>query len=126
MAKNNEQDLAAKVEELQQQNAILTEQHAALISDKEAAEKTVSALMEQLAAAANANADTSISSVAMKAAPKPIVLPEPFEVDGVVYQFLKPAFNLNSVDYTAAQAAAQPELLAALLAVEGQNIVKVN
>ena len=145
MAKNTDQELLAQVEALTAENAQLKSdlsasqstleevsvananfaaQVAALMEEKEAADKTVGALLEQVSAAAN-GAVPQVSSVKVATIAKAPKLPEPFEVDGTTYQFLKPAFNLNAQDYTAEQAAAQPELLAALLAIEGQNIVQV-
>jgi hypothetical protein len=55
---------------------------------------------------------------------KPKLPEEPVEHQGKKYQALVPAFKLQGQSYTTEQANIVPELLAKVLAVEGQKIYK--
>lgn len=51
-------------------------------------------------------------------------IPESVEVDDVHYKFLKPAFSINGRVYTAHEAACDQNVLKAVLAIDGQNILQ--
>jgi hypothetical protein len=92
-----------------------------LLADRE---KTICELTDILAA--QANKATANSSVTI--GPLMGITPPAGELPTVIvneqpYRFLKPMVNFNGNTYTAAEAAVLPELLAAIVAIEGQKIL---
>lgn len=100
----------------------LTAKYDALQAEKDAADKTISNLLEATKHMAQQGSDNSVAVTAKEEAPK---MPEPFELNGKTVRFLKPFFHFENTTYTAAQAAALPELIDAIVAIEGQKIVSV-
>ncbi len=105
-------------QDLQQQQAAYDQ----LSIEKNAADATISNLLMQVKAVAEESIPSSVTVLTEK---KTVELPEPVEVDGMKVKFLKPLFNLHGTDYTASQAAGNTDIIKALLAIEGQQIVAV-
>lgn len=100
----------------------LQAKYEALSIEKTSADATISNLLAQVKMAADGNPASSVSVNAEAKAP---VIPEPVELDGQKVKFLKPTFHLDGVDYTAEQAAGNTDIVKALLAIDGQQIVAV-
>jgi hypothetical protein len=113
-------DLELENTALLEENAALKEIEAELKLTIESKDATIAELQELLATTAN----TGGSSVNIN-----IGQPDVFETlpaiehEGQAFQFLKPVFIINAKKYKAAEAAVLPEVIAAILEVEGQKIL---
>lgn len=129
------EDVVIANEPLREENAILKDANAGLqqendklkeaiaeqdliIKQKDAA---IARITEQMKVFVQGSISIS-SNDAPKAKPS---IPVPFvEIDGVEYEFQKPAFSLEGRTYSAQEAAADAEVLKKLIAIDGQTILK--
>lgn len=106
---------------LQQENNMLKEAIAEqnlIIKQKDAA---IARITEQMKGFVQGSISIT-GDDAQKAKPS---IPAKFvEIDGVEYEFQKPAFSLEGRTYSAQEAAADAEVLKKLIAIEGQTILK--
>lgn len=102
------ESLSARLNSVESSNQALSEQNQALIEQN-------NALKEALA---------TKNSVSLEAAKKPEIPAAAVKVDKKSYQFLVPVFELLGKTYTAEEAATDETILAAIVKIEGQKILK--
>lgn len=121
-AKEDNAALVQKLSEKEETIAELGAKYATLAVDKSSADATISNLLQQVKMTAEVG---NASSVVIHVAAQAPTIPDPVEVDGQKVTFLKPSFRLEGLDYTAEQAAGNTDIIKALLAIDGQQIVAV-
>lgn len=102
------ESLAARLGTMETSNQALSEQNQVLIEQN---------------AALKAALETK-SSVSTEAAKKPEIPSEPVTIDKRKYQFQVPVFDLGGNTYTAEEAATDNSILAAIVKIDGQKILK--